>query len=111
MNNQIGFTTDLRFSRSSPHCTDVARIVNAPIFHCNSDQPESVIYVSKMAADFRATFHTDIVIDMVCYRRNGDNENGEPSFTQPLMYLKIKDTPPVLEKYSKQMISEGLNKR
>ncbi|CAH0557921.1 unnamed protein product [Brassicogethes aeneus] len=107
-NNQIGFTTDPRFSRSSPYCTDVARVVNAPIFHVNADDPESVIHVCNMAAEWRATFHKDVVIDLVCYRRNGHNEIDEPMFTQPLMYRKIKSTKPSLEKYSEQLIQEGV---
>ncbi|GJQ69810.1 hypothetical protein Trydic_g22364 [Trypoxylus dichotomus] len=108
INNQIGFTTDPRYSRSSPYCTDVARVVNAPIFHVNSDDPESVIHVCNIAAEWRATFHKDVVIDIVCYRRNGHNENDEPMFTQPLMYTKIKKTKPILEKYSEQLITDGV---
>ncbi|CAH1960074.1 unnamed protein product [Acanthoscelides obtectus] len=107
-NNQIGFTTDPRFSRSSPYCTDVARVVNAPIFHVNADDPESVIHVCNMAAEWRATFHKDVVIDLVCYRRYGHNELDEPMFTQPLMYRKIKETKPVLFKYSEQLLKEGI---
>lgn len=108
VNNQIGFTTDPRFSRSSPYCTDVARVVNAPIFHVNADDPDSVIHVCNMAAEWRATFHKDVVVDLVCYRRNGHNEIDEPMFTQPLMYRKIKQTKPVLEKYSDSLIKEGI---
>ncbi|KRT86821.1 hypothetical protein AMK59_1592 [Oryctes borbonicus] len=108
INNQIGFTTDPRYSRSSPYCTDVARVVNAPIFHVNSDDPESVIHVCNIAAEWRATFHKDVVIDIVCYRRNGHNENDEPMFTQPLMYTKIKKTMPILDKYSEQLIADGV---
>lgn len=87
---------------------DVARVVNAPIFHVNSDDPESVIHVCNIAAEWRATFKKDVVIDIVCYRRNGHNENDEPMFTQPLMYTKIKKTEPILEKYSKQLITDGV---
>ncbi|XP_049793383.1 2-oxoglutarate dehydrogenase complex component E1-like [Schistocerca nitens] len=108
LNNQIGFTTDPRHSRSSPYCTDVAKVVNAPIFHVNSDDPEAVIHVSKIAAEWRATFHKDVVIDIVCYRRNGHNEADEPMFTQPLMYQKIKKTKPVLVKYAHKLINEGV---
>ncbi|XP_020278096.1 2-oxoglutarate dehydrogenase, mitochondrial isoform X3 [Pseudomyrmex gracilis] len=108
VNNQIGFTTDPRHSRSSPYCTDVARVVNAPIFHVNSDDPEAVMHVCKVAAEWRATFHKDVVIDLVSYRRNGHNEIDEPMFTQPLMYRKIKKTPPALEKYSNSLIADGV---
>ncbi|XP_060516613.1 2-oxoglutarate dehydrogenase complex component E1 isoform X5 [Cylas formicarius] len=107
VNNQIGFTTDPRFSRSSPYCTDVARVVNAPIFHVNGDDPESVIHVCNIAAEWRATFHKDVVIDLVCYRRYGHNELDEPMFTQPLMYRKVRSLKPCLDKYADQLISEG----
>lgn len=106
VNNQIGFTTDPRFSRSSSYCTDVARVVNAPIFHVNSDDPEAVIHVCNIAAEWRNTFHKDVVIDIVSYRRNGHNEIDEPMFTQPLMYKTIKKTPPALDKYSTKLIEE-----
>ncbi|CAA9993310.1 unnamed protein product [Nesidiocoris tenuis] len=108
VNNQIGFTTDPRFSRSSPYCTDVARVVNAPIFHVNSDDPEAVMHVCNIAAEWRNTFHKDVVIDIVCYRRNGHNEMDEPMFTQPLMYKTIKNTKPLLDKYAEKLISEGV---
>lgn len=88
--------------------TDVARVVNAPIFHVNSDDPESVMHVCNMAAEWRATFHKDVVIDIVSYRRNGHNEVDEPMFTQPLMYRKIKNTKPALDKYSEELIAEGV---
>ncbi|XP_060818715.1 2-oxoglutarate dehydrogenase complex component E1 isoform X6 [Bombus pascuorum] len=108
VNNQIGFTTDPRHSRSSPYCTDVARVVNAPIFHVNSDDPEAVMHVCKVAAEWRATFHKDVVIDIVSYRRNGHNEIDEPMFTQPLMYRKIRNTPPVLDIYAKSLIDDSV---
>ncbi|XP_011498666.1 PREDICTED: 2-oxoglutarate dehydrogenase, mitochondrial isoform X3 [Ceratosolen solmsi marchali] len=108
VNNQIGFTTDPRHSRSSPYCTDVARVVNAPIFHVNSDDPEAVMHVCKVAAEWRSTFHKDVVIDLVSYRRNGHNEIDEPMFTQPLMYRKIKNTPPAIDLYAKKLVDEGV---
>ncbi|CAG0884138.1 unnamed protein product [Darwinula stevensoni] len=108
VNNQVGFTTDPRFSRSSPYCTDVARVVNAPIFHVNADDPEAVMHVCNVAAEWRATFHKDVVVDLVCYRRYGHNEIDEPMFTQPIMYQKIHDMPPVLEKYSERLVKENI---
>ncbi|XP_050423124.1 2-oxoglutarate dehydrogenase complex component E1 isoform X3 [Adelges cooleyi] len=106
VNNQIGFTTDPRHSRSSPYCTDVARVVNAPIFHVNSDDPEAVMHVCNIAAEWRNVFHKDVVIDLVSYRRYGHNEIDEPMFTQPIMYKVIKKTPPVLDKYAEKLIKE-----
>lgn len=108
VNNQIGFTTDPRMSRSSPYCTDVARVVNAPIFHVNSDDPEAVMHVCNVAADWRNTFHKDVVIDLVCYRRNGHNEIDEPMFTQPLMYTRIRKLKPVVELYAEKLTTEGV---
>lgn len=86
--------------------SDVARVVNAPIFHVNSDDPEAVMHVCKIAAEWRATFHKDVIVDIVSYRRNGHNEIDEPMFTQPLMYRKIKSTPPCLDLYAKKLVSE-----
>ncbi|NP_001125317.1 2-oxoglutarate dehydrogenase complex component E1 isoform X3 [Pongo pygmaeus] len=108
VNNQIGFTTDPRMARSSPYPTDVARVVNAPIFHVNSDDPEAVMYVCKVAAEWRSTFHKDVVVDLVCYRRNGHNEMDEPMFTQPLMYKQIRKQKPVLQKYAELLVSQGV---
>jgi len=107
-NNQIGFTTDPRYSRSSPYCTDVGRVVNAPIFHVNADDPEAVMLVSNIAAEFRATWHRDVVIDLVGYRRFGHNEIDEPMFTQPIMYSIIKKHPNVLDIYGKKLIETGV---
>jgi len=109
-NNQIGFTTDPRFSRSSPYCTDVARVVNAPIFHVNGDNPEAVCFVSKVAADYRNEFGSDVVIDIVSYRKNGHNEIDEPMFTQPLMYKRIAKQVTGMVKYGNQLIEAGVVK-
>uniref|UniRef100_A0A8C7R2K5 2-oxoglutarate dehydrogenase complex component E1 n=1 Tax=Oncorhynchus mykiss TaxID=8022 RepID=A0A8C7R2K5_ONCMY len=107
VNNQVGFTTDPRVARSSSYPTDVAKVVNAPIFHVNADDPEAVMYVCNVAAEWRATFHKDVVVDLVCYRRNGHNEMDEPLFTQPLMYKQIKKQKGVLQKYSEKLLAEG----
>ncbi|EDO37169.1 predicted protein [Nematostella vectensis] len=108
VNNQIGFTTDPRYSRSSAYCTDVAKVVDAPIFHVNADDPEAVMYVCKVAAEWRAEFNKDVVIDLVCYRRNGHNEGDNPMFTQPLMYKRIAKQTQVLNSYSEKLIAEGI---
>ncbi|XP_019700925.1 2-oxoglutarate dehydrogenase, mitochondrial-like [Harpegnathos saltator] len=108
INNQIGFTTDPRYLRSSAHCTDVARVVNAPIFHVHADDPDLVTYCSKVAGEYRATFHNDVVVDIVGYRRNGHNEMDEPMITQPLMYKRIKSHPSVLSIYSDKLIKEDV---
>lgn len=108
VNNQIGFTTDPRVARSSPYCTDVARVVGAPIFHVNADDPEAVVHVSNVAAEWREKFGKDCVIDLVGYRRNGHNESDEPMFTQPIMYTKIKKQVPVMDQYSKKLLDEGI---
>ena len=108
VNNQIGFTTAPRFARSSPYPSDVAKTAQAPIFHVNGDDPEAVTYCAKIATEYRQKFNRDIVIDMVCYRRFGHNEGDEPSFTQPIMYKKIKNHPTTLTLYGKKLSSEGL---
>ncbi|MCW3847222.1 2-oxoglutarate dehydrogenase E1 component [Sphingomonas sp. LB-2] len=108
INNQIGFTTSPQFARSSPYPSDVAKGVQAPIFHVNGDDPEAVTFACKMAIEFRQKFHRDVVIDMWCYRRFGHNEGDEPSFTQPLMYARIKQHPPVSEVYSRRLIDQGV---
>jgi 2-oxoglutarate dehydrogenase E1 component len=108
INNQIGFTTNPRYSRSSPYCTDVAKMVEAPIFHVNGDDPEAVVHVAKIAIEFRQKFQKPVVIDMVCYRRFGHNESDEPAFTQPIMYRNIRSHASAVEIYSKRLVSEGV---
>ncbi|HWA89226.1 MAG TPA: 2-oxoglutarate dehydrogenase E1 component [Rhizomicrobium sp.] len=107
VNNQIGFTTAPIYSRSSPYPSDVALMVQAPIFHVNGDDPEAVVHVARIATEFRQLFHKDVVIDMFCYRRFGHNENDEPAFTQPLMYRAIKDHPSTLELYRRKLVGDG----
>ena len=108
VNNQIGFTTAPRFARSSPYPSDVAKLSQAPIFHVNGDDPEAVVHCAKIATEYRQKFNRDVVIDMVCYRRFGHNEGDEPSFTQPIMYKKIRSHSSTLSIYSKKISSEGL---
>ena len=108
INNQVGFTTSPQFARSSPYPSDVAKGIQAPIFHVNGDDPEAVTFACKMAIEFRQAFNRDIVIDMWCYRRFGHNEGDEPSFTQPLMYEAIKKHPPVSQIYGQRLIGEGV---
>ena len=106
VNNQIGFTTSPTNSRSGPYCSDVALMVEAPIFHVNGDDPEAVVYVSRIATEFRQKFYKDVVIDMFCYRRQGHNESDEPAFTQPLMYKKIKPHKTTRKIYADKLLSE-----
>jgi 2-oxoglutarate dehydrogenase E1 component len=108
VNNQIGFTTYPRYSRSSPYPSDVAKMIEAPIFHANGDDPEAVVFAAKIATEFRQKFQKPVVIDMFCYRRHGHNEGDEPMFTQPLMYKRIATHPTTLEIYAKQLIREGV---
>ncbi len=111
VNNQIGFTTRPEDARSSTYCTDVAKMVHAPAFHVNGDDPEAVVYVAGLAFEYRQRFKKDVVIDVVCYRRWGHNEGDEPSYTQPLMYAKIKSHTSVAQLYGEQMVRKGLISR
>ncbi|MCL2384909.1 MAG: 2-oxoglutarate dehydrogenase E1 component [Alphaproteobacteria bacterium] len=108
VNNQIGFTTVPRYSRSSPYPSDTAKMIEAPIIHVNGDDPEAVVYAAKIATEFRQKFHKPVVIDMFCYRRFGHNEGDEPSFTQPLMYQKIRAHKKTLEIYAEKLVTEGV---
>ncbi len=108
INNQIGFTTNPRHSRSSPYCSDVAKVVAAPIFHVNADDVEAATHVARIAMEYRQKFKQDVVIDMICYRRHGHNEGDEPMFTQPLMYKKIAAHPTTCEIYSQKLVREGV---
>lgn len=107
VNNQIGFTTNPRFSRSTAYPSDIAKSIDAPIFHVNGDDPEAVTFVCQLAADWRAKWKKDVVIDIVCYRRYGHNETDQPSFTQPKMYKAIEKQPTPLTKYTEALIKEG----
>lgn len=108
INNQIGFTTNPAFSRSSPYPSDVAKMIEAPIFHVNGDDPEAVVYAAKIATEFRMKFHKPVVVDMFCYRRFGHNEGDEPAFTQPKMYKTIRGHKTVVQIYADRLVNEGL---
>jgi len=108
INNQIGFTTTPHYGRSAPYCTEIAKMVQAPIFHVNGDDPEAVVHVCRLVAEYRNLFKQDVVIDMFCYRRSGHNEADEPSFTQPLMYKAIKKHPTTLKIYEQQLLEEKI---
>ncbi len=107
VNNQIGFTTNPSYSRSSPYPSDGAKVVQAPIFHVNGDDPEAVTHVAKIAIEFRQMFKKDVVIDLFCYRRHGHNETDDPSFTQPIMYRTIASHPTTRQLYAKRLVEEG----
>ncbi|MXQ75879.1 MULTISPECIES: multifunctional oxoglutarate decarboxylase/oxoglutarate dehydrogenase thiamine pyrophosphate-binding subunit/dihydrolipoyllysine-residue succinyltransferase subunit [Rhodococcus] len=107
VNNQVGFTTAPEHSRSSEYCTDVAKMIGAPIFHVNGDDPEACVWVAKLAVDFREKFHKDVVIDMICYRRRGHNEGDDPSMTQPAMYDVIDTKRSVRKSYTEALIGRG----
>ena len=108
VNNQIGFTTSPLYARSSPYPSDVAKMVQAPIFHVNGDDPEAAVFAAKVATEFRQAFRKDVVVDMFCYRRFGHNEADEPAFTQPLMYAAIKRQPSVIKVYADRLKEEGV---
>ncbi|WP_134678982.1 2-oxoglutarate dehydrogenase E1 component [Paracoccus ravus] len=108
VNNQIGFTTAPHFSRTSPYCTDIALMVEAPIFHVNGDDPEAVVHAARVATEFRQKFHKDVVLDIICYRRFGHNEGDEPMFTNPQMYKQIKGHKTTLQLYTDRLVAEGL---
>ena len=108
INNQIGFTTSPRFARSSPYPSDIAKMVEAPILHVNGDDPAATVYAARIATEFRLKFNRDVVLDIFCYRRFGHNEGDEPSFTQPLMYKKIKSHPTTLNIYGEKLIDEEI---
>jgi 2-oxoglutarate dehydrogenase E1 component len=108
INNQIGFTTSPQYSRSGQYCTDIAKMVQAPILHCNGDDPEAVVHAARIATEFRQEFAVDVVVDMVCYRRHGHNESDEPAFTQPIMYQKIAKTETTRTLYANKLVADGV---
>jgi len=108
VNNQIGFTTAPAYSRSSPYPTDIALMVEAPIFHVNGDDPEAVVHAARVATEFRQKFHKDVVIDIFCYRRFGHNEGDEPMFTNPAMYTRIRKQKTTLQLYTERLVADGL---
>ncbi|MBL9208855.1 MAG: 2-oxoglutarate dehydrogenase E1 component, partial [Opitutaceae bacterium] len=107
INNQIGFTTEPHDARSTRYCTDVAKMIEAPIFHVNGDDPEAVCHLARLALEFRVKFQRDVVIDMICYRKHGHNETDEPAFTQPILYKKIATHPPISAVLTRKLVAEG----
>src|SRR5439155_9721846 len=107
INNQIGFTTTAADARSTTYCTDVAKMIQAPIFHVNAEDPEAAVYLAELAVEFRQTFRRDVVLDLVCFRRHGHNEGDNPAFTQPVMYAKIKTHPSQLQIYEENLVLHG----
>lgn len=108
VNNQVGFTTNAQDSRSTAYCTDIAKMIHAPVIHVNGDDPEAVVHAAQLAVAYQRTFHKDMVIDLVCYRRYGHNETDEPSFTQPLLYQQIAKHPSVAAQYAETLIKAGI---
>ncbi|MFO0963891.1 MAG: 2-oxoglutarate dehydrogenase E1 component [Phycisphaerales bacterium] len=108
INNQVGFTTDSADSYAGPYCTNVARIVEAPVMHVNGGDAEACAFVAKLAAEWRTTFHEDFFVDMWCWRKNGHNETDEPNFTQPLLYQRVRAAKPVMQRYADQLVAEGV---
>jgi len=108
VNNQIGFTTNPKYSRSGQYCTDIAKMIQAPILHVNGDDPEAVVHAARVAIEFRQEFNADVVLDIVCYRRHGHNESDEPAFTQPRMYKRIAEQPTTREIYARHLVASGL---
>ena len=111
INNQVGFTTDPSHSRSTPYCSDIGKAYNIPIFHVNGDDAEAVHHVCELAAEYRYRYKTDVIVDLVCYRKHGHNEVDEPMFTQPLMYKAIQEQKSTLTKYREQLLGEGVDKK
>lgn len=107
VNNQIGFTTNPKNSRSTPYCSDLGKAFGVPIFHCNGDDPLAVSTALETAIEFRHEWGSDVIIDMICYRRNGHNELDQPAFTQPILYQKIRSHPSSLEIYEKRLLDDG----